>query len=219
MCNKKFILTIAVLLSACETIPQDQLSASAVSAMVVDSASVVVSSNAEALAHVKAVPLTPNARVKTKIELTDAAMLFDGVYGKVTFDAVHGNFKLFSFTSESTARYKISLMTFGSLKYRCSEYYEPCVLYPLAYVFNREGVVVSTPKSLEYVEPGFWPWEEMGHLLGIWEGDIGQGETLYFLVAADNRHPGSTITGMPANVRLRSYQTGTISVELSLDGS
>ena len=217
MCSKKFIIAIAVLLSACETIPEDQLSGSAVSAMVVDSAPVVVSSNAEALAHVKAVPLTPNARVKTEIELTDAAMLFDGLHGNVSFDAVYGNFKLFSFTSESTTRYKISLMTFGSIQFRCSESHEPCIVYPLAYVMNGEGMTVNdTPESLDFAEPRLW---SEGGLLGIWEGEIRQNETLYFLVAADNRHPGSSITGIPGNLSLRSYQTGRISVELSLDGS
>lgn len=230
MRSNKFILAIAVLVSACESLPEDQLtssSASSVSLIVSDSASVVVSSNAEALIRVESVPLTSNIRVKTTIELTDPAMQFKGAYPiaqtQGTFqyerEGVYSNFKLFSFSSKVTTQYKIALGSFPGVRVKRGEWEISgnCFLYPRAYVMNREGLIVNdTPVSLDFVEGG---WATPMHLLGIWEGAIDQGETLYFLVAADNRHPGSPISGNPTYFIMRSCWTGPITVELSLDGS
>ncbi len=231
MRSNKFILAIAVLVSACESLPEDQLtssSASSVSLIVSDSASVVVSSNAEALIRVESVPLTSNIRVKTKIELTDPAMQFRGDYPiaqtQGTFqyerEGVYSNFKLFSFTSEATAQYKIALRVYHkvNIKRGKREISGSTYLYPRAYVMDREGLIVNdTPVSLEWADPS--PPMRPQHLVGIWEGEIDQGETLYFLVAADNRHPGSPISGNPTYFIMRSCWTGPITVELSLDGS
>jgi hypothetical protein len=224
MCGRKFILVIAVVISACETIPEDQLtssSASSVSSIVADSASVLVSSNAEALARVNVAPLTPSVRVKTEIALTDAAMLFDGYYSNTYFSNVHGNFKLFSFASKVTAQYRIALRSLPGERVADGWAISGvCFLYPQAYVMNPEGLIVNdAPVSLDFVESTWAKPLTPLHLLGIWEGEIGQGEILYFLVAADNRHPGSPISGYSTQGIHRSCWTGPISVELSLDES
>lgn len=90
---------------------------------------------------------------------------------------------------------------------------------------NSQGELANdTPISIEGENPrrGMPPI-----VLAVWEGKIGAGETLYFVVAADNRAAGERFGGsrqimetpyftlMPLS--LRSYPTGEILVDLFLD--